>query len=124
MVGAYKSSEFIRRYNSPKDPGLGGSRKMVLIARSLMAGGHEVRILSSRIAYSSQWGWQLIPTTTERYSEGALSISHVPTVSKRPFGAALMSLMMPFKILQSINGWKPEVIFCYNADFPEAKVVS
>jgi glycosyltransferase involved in cell wall biosynthesis len=120
LLGAFKSSEFLRRYNHPKDPGLGGSRKMALVARSLMAGGHEVRLISSRIAYCNEWKWQSVPTTTEISPEGRLTVLHASTCSRRPLGAALMCMMMPLKILWNVYKWNPDVIFCYNADFPEA----
>ena len=120
MLGAFKSPAFIRRYDDPRDPGFGGSRKMSLVARSLLQGGNEVRILSSKIGYRSSLSWQSILPTNESYPEGDVRILHASTLGLRPFGAAMMSLMMPLKIIQTVRAWRPHVIFCYNADFPEA----
>jgi glycosyltransferase involved in cell wall biosynthesis len=45
---------------------------------------------------------------------------HASTFGLRPLGAAMMSLIMPSKILRNVHQWQPDVVFCYNADFPEA----
>jgi glycosyltransferase involved in cell wall biosynthesis len=120
LLGAFKSPEFMRRYGDPGDPGLGGSRKMTLLARSLVAGRHEVRVLSSKIGFRSQWAWQSIPPTVERFLEGEVGMHHASTFGLRPLGAAMMSFIMPLKILRTVRQWQPDAIFCYNADFPEA----
>jgi glycosyltransferase involved in cell wall biosynthesis len=120
FLGAYKSPEFYARYGDPNDPALGGQRKMTLLLRALLKGGHEVKLVSSAVGWRQEWGWQTVPAHRQVLAEGTVDIEHAQTVRRKPWGGLLACLTAARKAGTLARRWKPDLVFAYNSLLPEA----
>lgn len=124
FLAAFKSDQFRARYGDPRDSDLGGSRKVTLILRAMLKAGHQIKLVSSAIAWQQGSGMQSVPVHDQAFPEGTVTIDHASTVRRRPLGGMLIGFFAARKAVRISREWQPDLIFSYNSLLAEALTIA
>jgi glycosyltransferase involved in cell wall biosynthesis len=112
-IAPFATSAFRLRHGDRAPGGMGGERKVSLIAEALMRQGHHVVILSSIMLSNSRLAWR----TTFRESLACgkrATVIYPSAVMLRPLGGLLNCVRAPHLIRQLVKEFKPSVGLIYN----------